>query len=143
MRRKSTISFRSCTRSGLTLIEVTAGVLILSTLLVGTLVTFQQHARQTRHAQRVLEAVAVADNLLGTWFAGAEAVPRDAAGLVPDNESFSWRTRPVHAATTDLPGIEVVRLEIKEEPATDGIKPLVAVEVVVSKPTGSDDRARN
>ncbi|HUY31653.1 MAG TPA: hypothetical protein VMV69_02660 [Pirellulales bacterium] len=115
----------------------------MSTLLVATLIAFQRHARQTRHAQRVLEAVAAADNLLGTWFSGAEAVPRDAGGLVADDESFSWRTRPAHAAAPELPGIEVVRLEINEESAADDLKPLVAVDVVVGSATGSDDDAAN
>jgi type II secretory pathway pseudopilin PulG len=122
----------------LTLIEVAAGVMILSTLLVATLVAFQQHVRQARRAQRVLHAVAAADNLLGAWFAVGEAVPRQTSGVVPDDTSLSWRTTAAQAANSDLPGIEVVRLEINDEPMGRDAKPWVSVEVLAGKPIVRD-----
>lgn len=128
---RSRSCFASCSRRGLTLIEVTAGLLILSTLLVGILVAFQRHARQIEKAERTLTAIEAADALLGKWFTNTAAFPKQSSGDVAGDDSLSWETTLLNAATGELPDIQIVRLEIQDRASSDGKKPLAAVEVVL------------
>src|SRR4051812_18319241 len=102
-------------RAGLTLVEVVAGLALLSTLLVAVLSTKARVTRQWAHAQRKLEATAAADKLLAAWWATPAAFPRRSAGTVPGDGGLAWRTAPVANEVVRPLGASVVRLEIIDE----------------------------
>ena len=122
---------------GLTLVEVVAGLALLSTLLVAVLTTKARATRQWSHAQRKLEAVAAADRLVTNWWQDLDRFPRRAAGRVPGQSGLAWRTTPV--AKPELAGlmVSVIRVEVLDESAVGDARrsALASVEVVLD-----DDR---
>ena len=118
-------------RSGLTLVEVVAGLLLMSTLLVGILTACGRHTRQIKRARQQLVAVALADRLLTEWARDPEQRFPD-NGCDPSDESgLSWRWRIVEGSNVpETMGIEIVRLEILGTKFHEEEKPLVAVEIV-------------
>lgn len=118
-------------RNGLTLIEVTAGILLLSTLLVASIVAFEQHVRQIKRARRTVSAVQAADELLSEWFASGVYVPRQGEGRVRNDESFQWRTNVVGSGQNDALAWQVVRLQVSDIEAFDTGSALAEVDVVV------------
>jgi type II secretory pathway pseudopilin PulG len=120
-------------RTGLTLVEVVAGLALLSTLLVAVLTTKARATRQWASAHRRVEAVSAADRLLAAWWQDVDSFPRRASGRVPGDAAFVWRTAPI--ANPDLKALSasVIRLEI-----LDGGNVLAWAEVVLD-----DDRPRN
>lgn len=121
-------------RVGLTLIEVIAGLALLSTLLVAILIAFRGHALQVRASQDRLAAIAHADRLLLGWTAEEQLPPVGARGLVTDE--WSWRIAPAESAEAPWPGTRVVRLEIIDSGGDERPHVLTAVELLVegSKP---------
>jgi type II secretory pathway pseudopilin PulG len=117
-------------RSGLTLIEVVAGIALLSTLLVSTMLAYGLHVRQARAAQRRLEAIAAADRLLAGWGASAEHVPTVAQGEVPGDERLAWHTQVIENPAAATLGAAVIRLEVYDPALPDESRPLAAVEVL-------------
>jgi hypothetical protein len=114
--------------AGLTLVEVVAGLALLSTLLVAVLTTKARVTRQWANAQRRLDATAAADRLLATWWQDVERFPRQSSGRVAGDGQLRWRTRPVRNDSVESLGASVVRLEV-----TGGSdEMLAAVEVVLS-----------
>src|SRR5688572_10683971 len=100
-------------RAGLTLVEVVAGLALLGTLLVALLSARAKVARQYQGAEARLEAVKVADELLGGWWREGGRFPRDEVGVVGEGASrFRWRTRVVPNQAMDELSSEVVRLEL-------------------------------
>lgn len=137
MTRKSTNSSRRSPRSGLTLIEVTAGILLLSTLLVASIVAFQQHARQIKRANRTVAAIDAADELLSQWFAAGVRVPPQGEGQVRGDESLRWRTSVVGAGQDDTQPWQIVRLQIRDTESFRDARAIVDVEVVVPRAMSS------
>lgn len=123
---------RSSRRSaaGVTLVEAVLGAALLGSLLVSVLVGASRLQAQAARAEARIEALAVADRLLKTWWAEPETFPRRGAGRLEDG--WTWRTqvRPSEAAR-DLGG-EVVRVDLfRPEARTDD--PDVTVEVFLPK----------
>lgn len=114
-------------RRGLTLLEVMAGIALLSTLLVGVLMSFGGLAKQVTRAAKLSEAVEVADGLLASWYASESGVPLDARGTVG---SFVWRTSVVDEELLPL-GLVVVRLSVEDEFAEN--EELMFVDVLVAE----------
>ena len=112
----------------LTLVEVVAGLALLSTLLVAVLTTKARVTRQWADAQRRLDAAAAADRLLATWWQDVERFPRQSSGRVSDDSPLTWRTRTVRNGPIDALGASVVRLEVTDD--RDAV--LATVEVVLS-----------
>jgi prepilin-type N-terminal cleavage/methylation domain-containing protein len=121
-------------RRGLTLIEVVASLLLLSSLLAGILVAYGRHARQVRRAQQRIQAVASADHMLADWFRASTRVPKASSGSVPGDKKLRWRTRPVNGTEPQTAlDVEVVRLEIledSEETEREETEPLVSIDLV-------------
>lgn len=89
MLRAMTFS-RSWRSSGLTLLEVLAALTILATLLAGLLLAKGRALCQQALAQRQLEAIAAADELMEQWWAeGAPDFP--SSGDVPQHPELQWR----------------------------------------------------
>ena len=120
-------------RKGVTLVEVVASLLLLSTLLVVVLAAFSDHVRQIRRAHRRLAAVAAADRLLVDWFSTPGQFPRNTTNAVSGDDQLAWRTRLLDYADPENLGIEIARLEIVDQKSADS-PVLLAVDVVLPAP---------
>jgi prepilin-type N-terminal cleavage/methylation domain-containing protein len=118
---------------GLTLVEVVAGLALLSTLLVAVLTTKARVTRQWSHAQRKLQAVAAADRLLAEWWPRrGDAFPRQSSGRVSGDTGLRWRTMPVANEPLNALRTTAIRLDILDERAArPGEDVLASVEVVL------------
>jgi hypothetical protein len=99
-------------RLGVTLIEVTAGLGLLATVLVLVFSARDHVARQQVRADRRLAAVAAADALLADWLRAPATFPRAGAGVVPGRPELTWSTRPVPNPAVEALGGRAVRLEV-------------------------------
>src|SRR5689334_22545670 len=100
-------------RSGVTLIEVLAGLVILGTLLLSIAAARGRFARQWAESDRHLTAVRAADKLLSDWMAGAEQnIPVQGQGDLPGVAKCSWRTREIRSQGAEVLRSRVVRLEV-------------------------------
>jgi type II secretory pathway pseudopilin PulG len=122
--------FGGCNRNGLTLIEVIAGLMLMSTLLVGILTAGSRHMRQLRQAKQRLAAAAVADQLLTAWAqSGQNLAVRECAA--PDAAGLTWRVRPVsRPSSPESLGVEIVRLEVFDAKSDPTKPPLISVDVL-------------
>jgi hypothetical protein len=126
-------------RTGLTLLEVVAGLALLSTLLVAVLTTKARVTRQSAHAQRRLEAVTAADRLLAGWWRDVKRFPREGGGRVPGDAGLAWRTTPVANAPVNAMAASVIRLEVIDVRNQDMRGAVLAsVEVVLDDAPGPD-----
>lgn len=87
-------------RPGLTLIEIVAAITLAATILVAVLSAYGGAVRQTRDAQRRLEALGVIDALMREWFRPGGTVPLPAAhttarGAVADHPHWNWRLQRI------------------------------------------------
>lgn len=107
-------------RSGLTLTEVVAGLVLLTTVLSAVFVARGRFLRQHADADRQLAAARAADAMIGQWLAGpADRVPLRGEGELPGVKGCQWTTRPISDATAASLGAIVVRLEVTQIP--DGV----------------------
>jgi type II secretory pathway pseudopilin PulG len=113
-----------------TLLEVVAGLTLMATVLVASLLSFSAHHRQRRLAESKLAAVAVADELLGELSASREGIPRAGRGMIPGQPTWFWQTRIVAVAAPAQVPLQVIRLEVVEVTAEGSLLPLATVEVV-------------
>ena len=117
---------------GMTLIEVVAGLALLGTLLVGIVLAKVRYTHQWTAAERRVQAVGAADDLLSAWWADAGSFPRRDAGEVPGRPGLAWRTAPVSNPAVEALDARAVRLEVFDRAApTD---PPVVVDVVLPPP---------
>jgi prepilin-type N-terminal cleavage/methylation domain-containing protein len=114
MKARSRNCSRSSTRAGLTLLEVVAAIAILGTVLAGMVLARSHHARQIARAQRLENAVRVADELLSGWWTRPQGIPIAESGSVDGNASLSWQTRLVADLAIGTLGARVVRIEVRD-----------------------------
>lgn len=113
---------------GFTLLEVIVALVLLGSVLVGSMLAFASHHEQIRRAEKRLEAVRIADRILAELALSPDGIPARSRGAVTEKPNWLWVTEPVAAATlADVP-VLVVRFRIFES----GVAPreLVSVEVV-------------
>lgn len=115
----------------MTLIEVTAGILLLSTLLVRSIVAFRGHVRQIERANRTTVAAQAADELLSRWFATRVNVPPQGQGSIAGKHPLEWRTTVIGTGQNDVLSWQIVRLQITDTESWQDAKPLAEVDVVV------------
>ena len=118
----------------MTLIEIVAGLALLTTLLVSILDIKAHLGRQMRQTERRRSAVAAADGLLAQWWQNPRTLPRSATGVTtaPSGETFAWRTAIVPGqfsppAPTSIvsPTLgQVVRLTVDADVSVDVLLPL-------------------
>ena len=127
----------------MTLLEVVAGLALLASLLGALVMAKARYARQAAAADRRVEAVAAADELLAGWHQNPRALPRDfsGSGAFPGDRRLAWRLRPVVNAGVEELGGRVVRLEVLDERLSPS-SVLVAVETVVAEPAQTPATAR-
>ncbi|MCC7409230.1 MAG: prepilin-type N-terminal cleavage/methylation domain-containing protein [Phycisphaeraceae bacterium] len=154
---------RSDRRTGLTLVEVLGSLVLVATLLAGVLAAQANATRQAATANRRLEAADAADELLTRWWrtvgsktssipqtqpshteSTAPMTPADPASSFPiestgklEQQALRWRTHVIEHPDVEAIGGQVVRLEILDERATDSVRPLITLDVVLP---ASDDR---
>ena len=116
------------TRRAFTLVEVVAGLTLLTVLLTGVLSAFAMHRRQLYRAQDRIAATRLADQLLTDWTSHPEGIPRQGAGLAT-NGDWSWTLRPIGFASIAGASVEVVRCEVFKM-TSGGAKPACSVDVV-------------
>ena len=123
------------TRSrGVTLIEVTAGLAVMSTLLVSVLIASAKLRTQAALAEVRVEACEVADGLLKEWWPEKDELPRNGEGVASGRRTWVWRTRPVASEDAETLGGEVIALEIfaSADGKTD-TEPAARVEILLAK----------
>ena len=130
--RRWTLNRRRC---AFTLIEVLAGLTLLSTLLVAVVMARGRYVHQSVSAERRLEAVEVADELLTQWWQDPAAFPVDDSGTV--NEDMRWRTRQLSQQDLEDLGAMVVRLELfvddrapRDSPGDERDEPILVIDVL-------------
>ena len=134
-------SCSASSRRGVTLIEVVAGVLLLSTLLVSIILTHSRHALQVRKAQRRLAAIEATDNLLVRWFDSPHGVPLEREGTFHRRLGLAWRTTIIDRQQGQIFGADVARLEVFDLKDTEAVKPIVTIDILIESSSRSRDMA--
>ena len=124
---------KRCVRRGLTLIEVVAGIALLSTLLVAILVSYRAHAAQVRAAKRRLQVIDFADQQMATWMSTGRTPPIGKKGESTDGK-YSWKIVRGEATTAKRLGLDVARLEVRSKQQSAGDTALATVEFLTLLP---------
>ncbi len=97
---------------------------------MGILLADGRLRHQTANAERRVEACAIAEELLSTWWRRPDEFPRRDEGEVAGKPAWRWKTTPQENHSATKLGGEVVCLEV--ETTRDGRKAtLCEVEVVL------------
>lgn len=115
-------SLRCSPRAGLTLLEVIAGIAILSTILVLAVVSRSRQARQLALSQRIDRAVTAADELIADWYVDPAPMPLGQSGPVEGQEGMAWRIFAVSNDRVEQLGARVVRVQVLQERSSHGIE---------------------
>ncbi len=145
----------------MTLIEILAATVILSSMLAGIIIAKGRAERQFAHADRRRIAVAYADQLLAEWWAAAKAqskqrgsgevidmrwapgykadwIPVGEQGQIEGFEHIKWQTKYVDSTVAPKLFSRIVELAFYIEDQTDERKteftPIVSIEVMVPMP---------
>ena len=93
-------SHYNAARSAMTLVEVVAGMTLLASLATGMLLAYGAHQKQLRRAEQRINAVDVADKLLGQWYSSNVAIPRNRHGrVIANQEPWIWKTQTIEVMT--------------------------------------------
>ena len=126
---------RLLNRSGFTLIEVLAALVLLSILLVGIVSARSQYIRQSRVVASKQSAIIAVDELLEVWWGDNEHVIEVGQwGHLIDEESIrlDWQIEPVQrveGVPEDLQ-MRIVRFEVVDKNQNDEV--VLSVDLIVS-----------
>ena len=120
-------------RSAFTLLEVVVALVLMGSLLAGSLLAFSKHRQQLAMAAKRIEATMVADQLIAELGAQQGGLPAVARGSVAGKADWIWEISPVGTTTLATVRLRVVRFQILELRPTP--KRLIAVDMV--QPTES------
>ena len=113
-------------RTGITLVEVVVGLILLSTLFVSMLGAFHTHRQQIQNAALRTKAIEACDELVATWQTSAAPIPVNARGTW--NDKFRWTTRLTGQSMFGPIAIHIVTLDVYDARTGDP-KPLVSFEL--------------
>ena len=99
---------------GLTLLEVIVALALMGTVLVSSILAFSSHRRQLSVAQKRLEAIAIADELLARLQSQQGGVPVPSSGLVVGKPGWNWQTSVVGTTTIATVPLQVIRFEVNQ-----------------------------
>lgn len=116
-----------CARTGLTLIEVVAGIALLATLLVSVLAAYRDHARQIKRASARLSAVNALDDLLAQFHDANKLPPPGSAGDVVGIPNLRWQASQ---RASDIPQTTILAIAVLESTTTQD-EALAKVELLV------------
>ncbi len=121
----------NCSRRGLTLIEVVAGLALMGTLLAAMLSAKSNFTRQHRHAQRVLAAVAAADDLLMNHWQDIRGLEGLGAGGFNQHDDLIWTATRINDSSANDWYCKIVRVQVMDAAGGPGDPPLVSVDLLV------------
>ena len=130
MKTRSKICFGRT--SGVTLVEVMAGLALLGTLLVSMVLARGRLLEQKIQATRTLDAAAVAERVLAEWWQDPAAIPVGESGEI-EGEGLLWRTERRGDVEAKKSGAQVVRLELRRKEA-GATQPLLQLEFALPLP---------
>ncbi len=115
-----------------------AAIVILGTILAGVILSKSRHTRQLALSRRKSVAAQAADELIAKWWTSPRGVPVNQSGVVPHDDSMSWRTEVVPNQAVEQLEARVVRIEIHESQPENiqtgtGDEALLAVELVLPR----------
>jgi type II secretory pathway pseudopilin PulG len=120
-------------RRGTTLIEVLAGLVILSTLLVSLAMARGRFLRQWAQADQRIAASREIDQLMEQWLtASPPAVPIDSNGITDGVQHHPWQTVVIPSPQASAVGAIVVRLQVFQN--NEKQSPLASVDVLLRDP---------
>jgi type II secretory pathway pseudopilin PulG len=102
-------------RSGLSLIEVIAGIALLSTLLVSSMLAWSTHRLQIRRSQLQIEAAQLADQQLSLWYSERGALPVQKSGPLLNHDFLRWRIEPIDHDGSIPDGLQLTRFWVDDE----------------------------
>ena len=115
MKMKPTNCSRRWPHRALTLVEVLGALVIMGTILAGSVMAKAHHTRQLAQARQRQIAVHLIDELVSRWWTTPQGVPINQHGIVEQNPAWIWETRVVPNAAVDNLGVRVVRVEVRPE----------------------------
>ena len=124
-------------RDAFTLIEVVAALVLMGSVLAGSLLAFSRHRRQLDVAEKRLEATVVADQLISELSALEDGIPNQSRGRIAGKPNWFWQTAPVGTTMIASVPMQVIRLQIIDltaESSGDARSDLVSVEFVKGVP---------
>lgn len=96
----------------MTLIEVVAGIFLLSVLMVSLLAAMTQHKQQAAVASEKLAALDMIDRQIELWTVNETNIPFPASGRFSSSD-FTWRTSQAALEAHSLPpGLVTVNIEV-------------------------------
>lgn len=101
-------------RHGFTLLEVIVALVLMGSVLAGSLVAFSRHRQQLALAEKRIEAAMIADQLVGQLASPETGLPRGAGGPVLGKPGWSWQTSLVGTSVLAGVPVDLVRFEIFE-----------------------------
>ena len=108
---------RTPMRRGMTLTEVIAGLVLLTTVLAAVFIARGRFLAQWADADRKLAASRAVDSLIGQWLAAPpDRVPVNNDGVLGGVEGCRWSTRRVLQPAATRLGAKVIRLEVTRNP---------------------------
>jgi len=126
---------KTSSRQGLTLLEVIAGIALISTLFVGLLLAMSRHGKQLQLAQLQLSATEAADQLLDNWYSELGSVPTSGKGVITSQPELAWQTTSIGTVTIGTVQFTIVRLAILDGHMPESGQPLVKVDVLAESRT--------
>lgn len=114
---------------GFTLVEVVAGLLLMASVLVSSLLAFSAHRQQSRTADAKLAAVRVAEDLLLDFTARQDGIPVGKRGRIAGTAGWFWRTTVVGTTAPVGVPLKVIRLQVIEVSGNRSV-PLATVDVL-------------
>ncbi|MEM8670554.1 MAG: prepilin-type N-terminal cleavage/methylation domain-containing protein [Planctomycetota bacterium] len=117
---------------GLTLIEVLASLVLLSTLLVAILQSHDRLARQTKTARERIDAIDAADELLQEWASVSPMVIPSVSGQTATDPTYDWTIETRIEPELETLGIRIATLRLFEAQQSDDTQPLAMVEFLTT-----------
>ncbi|QDT58000.1 hypothetical protein SV7mr_04890 [Stieleria bergensis] len=117
-------------RVGFTLLEVVVALVLMGSVLVASLLAFSKHQRQVALAEKRLQAVQVADQMVQRLATSPTGIPTPASGSVVGHVGWIWRTEIVGRVAVADQSLLVVQYSILDVANGQSAVPLVSVQVV-------------
>ncbi|MDM4015768.1 type IV pilus modification PilV family protein [Roseiconus lacunae] len=132
-RQRRLVEPSSARRNGLTLIEVVIALVLMASVLVGSILAFTTHRRQLSRAEKRVQATFLADQWIETFLSSNERIPVPGRGVLSETPNWYWKTSVAgQTVITNVP-VRIVRLEIVD--ALQSGPPLVQVDLVQPEST--------
>lgn len=124
------VCLASYKRCGMTLIEVLAGIVLLSTLMALVVVAAGRFSARIRDSNEQLAAAHALDRQLAQWYSSIDRLPQVRSGNLAGDRRFRYRITQLGAVSDGLP-LRRVRVEVFGK---RGVSPLVTVELLERVP---------